>query len=372
MSSFNLKIRNYRALAEIDWSPEGVCLLTGPNGVGKSTLLGALKFLRTLFAFGAESAVHFTSGNFRRIGLDSGETVEFSLYTGKVCWQLRFPRSTRPEENFYGEELRYDEKVILRAELFDSTWVMGEDRRPRDEQRCCARLAWDQFQYEWMKPFVALIDRIRIYDGYWLNQVKESKAADKQSYLHSTGKNIWSVLANWQSAPRLYRDQFGWVLKKATRAFPSLLQSIEFDRGYPSIYMPGVTDPADDVSPEFLADGLLTGLLHLTAVAGAKDGSIIAIDEVENYLHPHAIRVLLDAMEEMSELRDLTILLTTHSPVVLNHFNENSNQVYVLGHDDSSATMPASLSDLHDEIWLAQFKLGSSYEALRFGSPRSA
>jgi len=376
MSNFTLKVSNYRTLKEINWSPEGVCVLTGPNGAGKSTLLSALKFLRALFFFGPEEALrHVGAGNsFRRVGLDPDEVVEFTLQKEEISWILRFPRSTQPGDNFYGEELCRDGATVLRADLFQDSWSLDGENIARDEQRCCAKVAWDKYQLdrlEWMRPLVSLLEGIRIYDGYWLNQVKDSKSrsADKRSYLHSTGRNIWSVLANWQAAPRIYRDQFSWVIERAKRAFPSLLHSIEFEHGYPCIFMPGSIDPAEALDPDMLADGLLTGLLHLTAVAGAKDGSIIAIDEVENYLHPHAIRVLLNAMEETSESRCISILLTTHSPVVLNHFNDDPDGVYVLGHDDQGAQMPARLSALHNEDWLAQFKLGTSYERLRFGSP---
>ena len=67
-------------------------------------------------------------------------------------------------------------------------------------------------------------------------------------------------------------------------------------------------------------DGLLVGILHLTAVAGRAEGSILAFDEMENQLHPHAIRAILKAMRARAEERNLTIVLTTHSPVVMNEF----------------------------------------------------
>src|SRR6266542_1881882 len=52
-------------------------------------------------------------------------------------------------------------------------------------------------------------------------------------------------------------------------------------------------------------DGWITGLLHLTAVAGAPKGSLIAIDDFGNDLHPYAIRKLTEAFREWAEERDL-------------------------------------------------------------------
>ncbi|MBK6848829.1 MAG: ATP-binding protein [Proteobacteria bacterium] len=136
--------------------------------------------------------------------------------------------------------------------------------------------------------------------------------------------------------------------------------------------VPGATDPADGLPPNRAADGLLVGLLHLTAVAGALDGSLVAFDEVENHLHPHAIRSLIAAMRQQAEERNLTIVLTTHSPVVLNQFVCAPEQVYVLDRADPDLPMPARMSDLHNEDWLAQSKLGTLYERLAFAAPEVA
>jgi len=43
--------------------------------------------------------------------------------------------------------------------------------------------------------------------------------------------------------------------------------------------------------------------------------------------------------------------------------------VYVLGHGVKDLDVPAPMTDLHNEEWLAQAKLGSLYERLAFGAP---
>jgi predicted ATPase len=371
MASFTLRLREFRTLGRLDWSPKGLCVLTGANGAGKTTTLDALVFSRALFTGGHESALRAVDGaNFRRLGVDSATAVELTVEVSGLRWLLRFPMSATGLMGAYGEELYQAEHLVFRAPMYQDDWLLGQDRTPRDEQRCCARVLWDRGSAEWMRPLAEFLENIRVYGPYWLNQVKDGSAAQLgDSFLHGTGRNLWSVLSNCKASPLRYRGQFEWVLTEARKAFPELLGTIEFDRGLPYLFHPHATDPADGLPPSRAADGLLTGLLHLTALAGAKPGSVLAFDEMENQLHPHAIRSLLSAMRRQAEERDLTICVTTHSPVVLNQFRDDPEQVYVLGHGVEGVDVPAPMTELHTEEWLAQAKLGTLYERLAFSAP---
>jgi len=217
---------------------------------------------------------------------------------------------------------------------------------------------------------VDAINGISVFKPYRLDYVQRSEAiTPRQAYLGRTGANLWSVLSNWQSAHVRSEGRFEWVLTEARKAFPGLIATVEFESGFPLIFPPGTLDPDSALPPERAADGLLTGLLHLTAVAGARRGSILAFDEVENQLHPHAIRLLLAAMRQRAEETDLTIIITTHSPVVMNAFRDELDQVFVLDRSIPSNEFPVRVTDLHSEEWLAQAKLGTLYDQLAFGAP---
>lgn len=371
MSQLILGVRDFRVLDRLEWNPDGVCVLAGANGAGKSTTVAALRFLRALFVHGHEAAFSAVDGvSFQRHGADESTPVEFSLEVEDLAWRLRFPMSAQGVKGAYGEELQRAGAPVLRAAVFEDGWHLGPDLQPRDELRCCAKVLWDRGSAPWMQPLVDALRGMRIYDGYWLHQVQRVTPAEPtDAFLHHTGRNLWSVLANWKASPLRYRGQFDWVLAEARRAFPGVIGSIEFDRGLPYLFGPGATDPADGLPPIRAADGLLVGLLHLTAIAGAMDGSLIAFDEVENQLHPHAIRSLVAAMRQQAEERGLTIVLTTHSPVVLNQFVGAPEQVFVLGRSDPTLKAPARMTELHDADWLAQSKLGTLYERLAFAAP---
>jgi predicted ATPase len=270
----------------------------------------------------------------------------------------------------FGEELHRAGQLVLRADMFGQGWQLGEERLALDQVRCCAKVLWDRGDATWMKPLVDVVTGIRVYESYELGKVKRSESVELGRYsLRTDGANLWSVLANWKAAAIRSEGRFDWVMAGMREAFPGQVSTIEFERGFPVLYPPGTPDPDRGLPPERAADGLLTGLLHLTAIAGAEPGSLVAFDELENQLHPHAIRTLLASMRERADLQGLTVVVTTHSPVVMNQFRDDLDHVFVLDRSDPSRAQPVALTALHTEEWLAQAKLGTLYERLAFASP---
>ncbi|AKT41398.1 AAA family ATPase [Chondromyces crocatus] len=366
--------RDFHGLAKVTWSPEGVCLVAGPNGSGKSTLLDALAFLRDAFVRGVPHAVTQQRGatGIRRLDASGPPEVLLGMSVGDVSWELRLTVEGSSVGAAPGEVVKRAEQVLLRRAAHSDVWYLGRDRRSADtEGRTCLRVSWEVQQSPVLAPLVNALRSFQVYGLYSLEGLRNGgTGSEGEERLDPSGKNLFIVLRNWKAAPRRFGDKFAWVLRQAKLAFPGLIDDIEFDPPVGQIvptrfYKPGV----QTALPMHRApDGLLVGLLHLTAVASAQEGAVIAIEEMENQLHPHAIRKLLAAMREIAEERRLTILLTTHSPVLMNEFRDQPEQFYVL--EPGRDVLPVSLDQLHDPEWLAHFQLGDLYDRLEFGAPR--
>lgn len=364
--------RDFRVLEGFEWSPEpGVDLLVGPNGSGKTTVLAALKFLRALFTRGHEEALaHIRGVHLRRRGVPDRDPVHFELHIGDLHWSLDLPVDARGLRSTYGETLRRGDEVILRAEMFKDEWYYGDTRRAHSDRRCCARVVWDQSEPEWMGPFVDALTGIRIHGVYDLQVLRIPASHDpRRATLLTSGTNLWSVLNAWKSSPRRYDDQFEWVMQAMRDAFPDIIGDLEFEGDTPHgiIFPPGVGDPEAGLPAMLAADGVLTGFLHLTAVAGASPGAILAFDEMENQLHPFAIRSILDSMRRRAEERELTILLTTHSPTLMDAFEGHEHRFYVM--EPGRSPLPVAVSELHDPVWLTSFSLGQRYDRGDLAAP---
>lgn len=220
-----------------------------------------------------------------------------------------------------------------------------------------------------MQPLVDALNGIRVYGVYDLEILRGPARDVRRGYLLTSGWNLWSLLAAWKSSPRSYEGQFEWVMDAMRDAFPDVVGDLEFDGLTPHgiIFPPGVGDPDAGLPAMLAADGVLTGFLHLTAVAGAAHGAILAFDEMENQLHPFAIRSILGSMRRRAEERELTILLTTHSPTLMDAFEGEEHRFYVM--EPGRSPLPVAVSELHDPVWLTSFSLGQRYDRGDLAAP---
>lgn len=68
-----------------------------------------------------------------------------------------------------------------------------------------------------------------------------------------------------------------------------------------------------------MSDGTLRFLAILTALLTRPEGSLLAIEEVDNGLHPSRMHLLVQAIRDIGSRRKLDVLVTTHNPALLDN-----------------------------------------------------
>lgn len=135
-----------------------------------------------------------------------------------------------------------------------------------------------------------------------------------------------------------------------TKAFPSY----EWPDQY-SLYHP------------LMCAGIVRFLHVLYAVVLAEVGQISAFSSLGGEMSPHAIQTLFEAFRSWCERakEDITVVIETHSPVVLDQFNvstdssprEGPEHVWVI---QAPGAAPRRLTEIHTEVWLSRYRIGSS------------
>jgi predicted ATPase len=87
----------------------------------------------------------------------------------------------------------------------------------------------------------------------------------------------------------------------------------------------------------------------------------------ENGLHPFAIKRIVGAMREWAGEHDFTILLATHSTVLIDLFKDEPEHLFVM--EPGRDVLPVRLDEVRDRGWLAQLSLGDLYKQGDFGAP---
>ena len=369
---FSIHVRNLRALRKVNWSPEPpVTVLIGANGAGKTTLLQTLKLLSLAYQRGLPEAVRIVLGgssNLRTWGVNEEEPVEIGLDIGEVSWRIQLVEREGTVDYLNNEHLSERGRVIFSRDSLGEFFYA--DERVEPSQQLGLRALIDRGVHDpALRVMAVFIQNISVYHDpdLWTLRHKGSDTTEDCN-LYSRGSNALALLRRWhQERANNYRYRF--VIEGLAAAFPNTFETMDFVEAgntlVARIYRPGKEMPSP-LSDE--ANGVLQLLILFCEIAGAESESIIAIDEPENSLHPYALRAFLRRTTRWAREHYLTVLLATHSTVLLDELTGNPEQIYVMKKPDVDESMPSRLDRLYDSEWLEGFKLGDLYEQGEIGS----
>ncbi len=368
---FTLHVRNLRALREASWTPEPVSLLIGANGAGKTTLLQTLRLLRLAYERGLPEAVTIVlggSGNLKSWGAALEEPVEIELSQGEASWKIQLV----PREGSVGflsnERFMDGGREIFSRDSLGNFSYRGDrlDPSPLTGLRALMDRAVHEPALRRMESF---LQSIAVYHDpdLWTLRLQGSRTTDN-GQLHARGTNALTLLRRW-SQERAHRHRYQFVVDGLKVAFPTTVSDLEFkDAGttlVANVFRPGIELPSPLANE---ANGVLQLLVLFCEIAAAEDESVVAIDEPENSLHPYALNRFLSRTSRWATQHNVTVLLATHSTVLLDELSAHPEQVFVMKAPPAGGPTPTRLDQLYDPSWLAGFKLGDLYEQGEIGS----
>ena len=360
-----LRVKNFRSIADATLSLPPITALVGPNASGKSNVMDALRFVGEAVRVSLDSALTSRDGigGIRRwqrggrpfnieIGLkvksgiysidykfivagdpdrgyrvreeqgeisrlhDNEVSSDFQIKNGKVVspkWLLTDNQNLEEEEDFETTSLAMP--TLVRLSPFRS---LGRDR---EDPRLAMRSALIRLR--------RVLSEIRCYHIF-PNTLRQPQFLLSPYPLGEGGENLATVLRDMQ--------------KKSPEAMELIKQALK-------VLVPGVTDlrvtqagrylvtqlrhtntshrganPWFDLSQE--SDGTLRLLGLLVALYQHPYLGFIGIEEPELTVHPGALAALADVLQEAS--RRSQILVTTHSPDLIDRLSTDQLRVVKL------------------------------------------
>lgn len=309
-------------------------LLVGPNGAGKSNFLDALRLVSEALQTSLDQAMRTRGGVAEVLRRTADHSTHFSIdleFRGPECrgtygfevaavegGGFRISRescsvSYDADRDGPGETSFH----ITNGVLTDSTEAVMP---PVSEQRLFLVAAAG------LEPFRPVFDGLAGMRVFSLNPdaMRQPQSPDSGEFLHRDGSNVASVLRRLQQSDQgredqarveSYLQQIVPGMRGVGRTALGNWESLEFAQD-----VPGAEAPLR-FQPQSVSDGTLRALGVLVSLFADTGSTLstVGIEEPESALHPAATAVLLDALRDASERRQ--VIVTSHSPDLLDRYD---------------------------------------------------
>ncbi len=384
-----LRLRDFKSFVDetVELSP--LTVLVGANASGKSNLLDALRFVQGAALDMSLADVlggRWEGGRLTWPGLRGGvaDVVRrgASRFGVETTWAIDGEAVTHTIECDTGAHGRVSGVLLSRESLtssavpgylFDTSAGALGNRSGRDEGssirvalkrtgqgrsptqvHSATRSVLQQVKTD--PPVAADVPRVRdllldaLRGAYFLDITPSRMrgfAAQHTTELGLAGENVSALAWRLCQDPDAKADLVDWLSELCA---PELVD-IDFAKtDLDDVMLVLVEQGGRRIAARSLSDGTLRFLGQLIALRTARRGSLLLVEEIENGLHPTRAHLLVEAMEAATSARDIQIIATTHSPLVLNALSPSAlrRAVLVARPPGSDGTVLRRLGDLQD------------------------
>lgn len=309
-----LILHNFRGLYNFIWAPpeNRVSVLIGANGSGKTSVCAAMRFLARAWEFSTTEAARESFKDLRGLRpADGTDTVLMGIEVGDIQWGV----------TLQGDPLQAKNTYILGGRQVNSNFDVA--------------------------AYYSYFPRVFMGDSFHVN----TKGTP-------TNQHMESVLLDlaWDKGSREF------VEEALQDAFPNLFDSLDFSTAG-SVRIRERGSPASSALSD-VSGGMVQLLMVTAALVNVKRGGTIVFDNPTTNMHPHAVKVMFERMGNRAFEHKITVLMTTHDPVLLNQFINEPEHVYVLTPDKA----PAALTDLYSTNFIQGFTIGDLFSCDNMGS----
>ena len=320
-----VRLRHFRSIAEADVRLGPLVFLVGPNGSGKSNFVDALRLVSEALRTSAEAALDARGGvaqvRRRSPGHPSHFSVELSFHGPGVEGTYGIRIASARQGGFRvarercdlvtptggaGFRLKNGEVVAATEAELPATGPQGL-LLPELRRRAPFRAVYEGLAG--ITAFNLSPQAMRPLQPPGPGRALDRDGSNVAAVLHRLGRSA----AGKEDRRRVdsYLQQLVPGVRSARRRIQGDRETVEFAQ-----VVAGAEHPWRFTAPS-VSDGTLRALGVLTALFAPADGDygVVAIEEPETALHPAVTAVLLEALRDASDRRQ--VIATSHSPDLL-------------------------------------------------------
>jgi len=351
-SSLNkVTIKGFKSIRELkDFELNDLNIFIGGNGAGKSNLIEYFRLLRKII-----------EGNLNEYIRLGGGISDFLFNGRKVTKKLYFEARFGARGYRFCIEPGPSEKASLTNEAryyehgLTGWWVLGDS--PDGKSLLVKEAKGDSSDSEYSRPVYDAISSWQIYhfhDTSATASMRHHEIVQDNKVLRFDAANIAPYLLHLKKKQATaYREILNSV-RLVTPFFDNfLLDADEFGKKR-KVNLSWLQKGSDyPMQPYHFSDGSIRFICLATALLQPNPPSTIIIDEPELGLHPSAIAILAELIQNASKRTQL--IVATQSPALIDHFGVED--VVVVNREDGASTF-GRLKEKNFNVWLEKYSVG--------------
>ncbi len=334
-----VQVKNFRNLADIDVQLGPLTVLVGRNGTGKSTFLDALRFVRDALLLGFNKAIDQRGGFYAICSWSPDEessNIEISLelteggHIARYSFGIGVGQQGILQVKYeFFEVPSLNQKAIVRFETRQGKWTTQPADYGINQIHLEGTVTTDALM---LPKLSSTIDVQETYDyliatnfyAVFPNTLRVPQRQTSEPILLEDGQNLASILRNIIKQKSFYADlvsALGCVVAGARdirvqEVGGYLVTELEHEaRNGQTAWFPLAQE----------SDGTLRVLGLLAALYQGAPHSLIAIEEPELSIHPGALAMLSEVIEEAATRSQ--VLITTQSPDLISRFSADQLRI---------------------------------------------
>ena len=335
-----LCLQNYRSIEKCDLNLGRLAIFVGPNGSGKSNVLDSLRFMRQALGENLDNALRERGGISEVRRRSTGHPTNFTIGVSFELSDGRDGEYSFRIGSVKGKDYRvaHEKCVIKSAELGgeDTFFEFRNGEVVKTSETHLPRLSPDRLalvglsRNEVFRPVFDGLTSVEVFSPV-PGETRKVQTPDPGDILKRDASNIASVIERIQRMEPAVKERIEEYLAlivpgvhSVRRRGISNWETVEFQQD-----VLGSSNPWS-FQASSMSDGTLRALGVLVALFSGVAGVLgpVGVEEPESALHPAASGMLLDAVRDSSENRQ--VLLTTHSPDLLDSPTIDPTEIFAV------------------------------------------
>lgn len=346
-----LTIRGFKSIQELEeFELKSLNVIVGANGAGKSNLISFFRMLRSLI-----------DGNLNRYVRDSGGARDLLFNGQKVTPKMQF--ITRFGSRGFrfslaptpADSCGIEDEARFYSGGAHGWWELGDS--DDGKSRMVAEVVENKADARYSKPVYEAIAAWQIYHFHDTGStagMRNYEIVQDNKVLRTDASNIGAFLLKLKNQHNAEYKEIVNAIRLVTPFFDDFELEPRTSGAKEEVNISWLQKGSDfPMQPYHLSDGSIRFICLATALLQPNPPSTIIIDEPELGLHPAAIDVLAELIQQASQRTQ--VIVATQSPALIDQFA--IEDIVVVNRKDGASTFER-LNEEDFSQWLESYSVG--------------